>query len=102
MRRLHIDLTRVCAGVIEHKTPYNQHVGRHVTDLSFLHVVLLIAVDNLIDNVVDLNTIITRQHRLRVLVDPLDLHRHTRHTDRLTPTQKLSDRQTYTHTQIMR
>jgi len=77
MRSFDVDLTRVRASVVQHQTSDNQHVRRHVTVLTTLNVVLLIAVDDLINNVINLYTVVTRQHSLGVLVNPLNLSTET-------------------------
>lgn len=56
--RLDDDLTRVGAGVIEIKTPNDEHVRRLVSMLLNLHVILLIAVHDLVVDVVNLNPVV--------------------------------------------
>jgi len=64
VRSFDVDLTRVGAGIIQNQTPNYEHVRRRVTNLAFLNVVLLVAVDDLIDDLINLDAVITRQHCL--------------------------------------
>jgi len=79
MRRLDVDLARVRAGVSQHQAPNDEHVGGLVAGLAPLHVVLLVAIHDLVHRVVDLNAVVARQHTVTVLVDPLNLYMHSQY-----------------------
>ena len=75
MQSLDVDLTGIGAGVYQHEAADDEHVRGQGTVLATLNVVLLIAVHNLVDGVVDLDSVVARQNHLTVAVNPLHLDR---------------------------
>jgi len=74
VRRLDVDLARVGAGVGQRQATNDEHVGGQVADHLPLDAVLLIAVHDLVDDVVELDAVVARQHPTALVVDPLHLH----------------------------